>query len=64
TGSRNRLEYQLVDGFWIETDVLRKLQPAAPMPSEPPSVPPWLIWAAGAALLVVIAVIGFWLARR
>ena len=65
TGSRNRLEYQLVDGFWIETDVLRKLQPAAPVPSEPASVPPWLLWAGGAAVLVVIAVVvGFWLGRR
>ena len=66
TGNKKRLEFQLVDGFWIETDVLRKLNPsAAPAESEPGSLPPWVFWAGGAAVLVVIAVVvGFWLGRR
>ncbi|MGH9787907.1 MAG: hypothetical protein ACRD4U_04285 [Candidatus Acidiferrales bacterium] len=66
TGTKKRLEFQLVDGFWIETDVLRKVKPAAaPPPSESASLPPWLPWAGGAAVLVVIGVVvGFYLARR
>ena len=67
TGTRSRLEYQLVDGYWIETEVLSKLSPPAPAPapSDPASVPAWLIWAAGAAVLAIVAVlVGFWLARR
>ncbi|MGH9814111.1 MAG: hypothetical protein ACRD4T_13345 [Candidatus Acidiferrales bacterium] len=67
TGTRSRLEYKLVDGYWIETDVLSKLSPPAPAPapSGPASVPAWLIWAAGAAVLaIVVVLVGFWLGRR
>ncbi len=42
TGTKSRLEYKLVDGYWIETDVLNKLSPPPPAPgaSAPTKKPP------------------------
>ena len=59
--TKKRLEFQLVGGYWIEADVLAKIQPAAAAPAETGlgSLPPWALWAGGGALLVVAALVVF-----
>jgi hypothetical protein len=64
--TKKRLEFRLVEGYWIEAGVLEKIQPAATAPAEaaPGSLPPWVLWVGGGALLGIVVGLVVWLARR